>query len=468
MRKTASTFFIAIIFSLFGVQCAFLEKELEVVLHEDSPQSIDFDLDKIQERGFIRAIVDNAPTSYYVYKGRRMGYEFEMLRNLASSLGVRLHLIVSSDLDDAFQMLDKGKADIIAMNLQITPENKQKVAFTSPMGQMGTVLVQRKDNARVNSLKDLDNRIIHISKDAIYKSQLCNLQSNNEIALAIIEETGDSDQFVQRVVKKEIDFTVVNRVVGLVKASQNKELDVSLEVSPKSDVAWAVRTNSPELKSTIDSWLEKRTKSGYLRVLNEKYFKNSTNRYFRNTSPYSSLAGNNISPYDDIIKKGADHLGWDWRLLASLVYKESGFDTTATSYAGATGLLQLMPVTLERYGVENPSDPLESLMGGVNYLKYLDKFWRKRITDANERIKFVLASYNVGHGHVEDAWRLTIRYGGNPNEWGDVSHYMKLKSDPEFYQDAVVKNGFAKGHVPVNYVEDILILYDSYRVLIEP
>ncbi len=468
MIKTTSTFLIALIFSLFGVQCTSPEKVQDVHIEENFERPIAFDLDKIKERGFLRAIVDDAPTSFYVYKGRRMGYEFEMLRNLASSLGVRLHLIVSSDIDEAYHMLNKGKADIIAMNLPINLEMNQRVAYTKPMGQLGTVLVQRKDVAQVASLDELDNRIVHIGKDAVYKNQLCNLQSNKQISLAIIEETSDSDQLVQRVAKKEIDFTIVNRVVGLVQAKKNKELDVSLEVSPKTDVAWAVRKNAPELKSVVDSWLTKRTKSGYTKILKDKYFENSTNRYYRNTSLYSSLAGNTISPFDEIIKKGADHLGWDWRLLASLVYKESGFDTTATSYAGATGLLQLMPVTLERFGVENPSDPLESLMGGVNYLKYLDKFWRKRITDSNERIKFVLASYNVGHGHVEDAWRLTIRYGANPNEWGDVSHYMKLKSDPEFYQDAVVKNGFAKGNVPVNYVEDILILYDSYRVLIEP
>ena len=161
-------------------------------------------------------------------------------------------------------------------------------------------------------------------------------------------------------------------------------------------------------------------------------------------------------------------MGWDWRLLASLVYKESRFDTAATSYAGAQGLLQLMPVTLERFGVENPNDPIESLSGGVRYLRYLDKFWLERVPEVNERIKFILASYNIGHGHVEDAWRLALKYGANTQTWEEVAEYLALKSDPEYYLDPLVRSGFAKGHLAVNYVRDILSVFESYKALVEP
>jgi membrane-bound lytic murein transglycosylase F len=155
-------------------------------------------------------------------------------------------------------------------------------------------------------------------------------------------------------------------------------------------------------------------------------------------------------------------------LLAALVYKESGFDTTALSYAGAQGLLQLMPVTLERFGVTNPNDPIESLQGGVRYLKYLDKFWLERIPETNERIKFILASYNIGQGHVEDAWKLTLKFGKNTQRWQEVSIFLNLKSDPIYYRDPVVKSGYAKGHIAVNYVRDVLSLFDSYKALVAP
>lgn len=466
MKQTLNGFLFILIFAMFGVQCTFLGQKEEVENHWENP--LPFDLEEIQKRGFIRAIVDNSSTSYYIYRGRRMGYEFEMLRNLASKLGVRLHLIVKSDIDEAFYLLNKGKADIIAMNLEINEERKVLANFTKPLGQMGTVLVQRKDLRMVKDYHDLQDKIIHIRKDAVYKAQLQDLQDAYGVTFSVLDEKGDSEALIQKVVNGEIEYTVTDKVVGMVNATYFDNLDVDMEISPKSDVAWAIRKNAPNLEKAINEWISKNVKSGYINTLYAKYFKNSKNSYFRNNSPFSSLAGNAISPYDDIIKKGAENLGWDWRLLASLVYKESRFDTTATSYAGAVGLLQLMPVTLERFGVENPNDPLESLMGGVNYLKYLDKFWRERIPEANERIKVILASYNIGHGHVEDAWKLTLKYGGNTQTWESIARFLQMKSDPKYYNDPVVRSGFAKGHLAVNYVDDIMILYDSYRVLIEP
>lgn len=467
MKKTFISLLLLLIFSIFGFQCSFLERT-ENAEEEFWENPAQLDLDEIKKRGFIRAIVDNSSTSYYIYRGRRMGYEFELLKNLASTLGVRLHLIIKSDIREAFNLLNKGKADIIAMNFAISEDRKKFANFTAPLGSMGTVLVQQKSSNTLTQPVELEDKTVFIQKDAIFKSQLCSLQRNLGISFKIIEEKGDSDYFINRVVKDEIDYTVVDKVVALVNSTYYPDLDINMEISPKEDVAWAIRKNSPFLEEEINKWIKSKDKTGYIRTLYAKYFQNSKNSYFRTNSPFSSLAGNNISPFDDMIKNGADNLGWDWRLLASLIYKESRFDTTATSYAGATGLLQLMPVTLERFGVDNPNDPMQSLMGGVNYLKYLDKFWRERVPENNERIKFILASYNVGHGHVLDAWKLTRKYSKNPQIWNDVSHFLKLKTNPDYYLDPVVKSGYAKGHLAVNYVEDILILYDSYRVLIEP
>lgn len=465
MKNTAITLIFLLIFTVFGFQCTVFERT-EKVDSWESP--ILLDLDEIISRGYIRAVVDNSSTSYYIYRGRRMGYEFEMLKNLASALNVRLHLIVKSDIQEAFQLLNRGKADIIAMNLEVTEERKQIASFTKPLGTMGTVLVQKKGTNLIENPLDLQGKVVHIQKGAIYEAQLCSLQHAMGLEIGILEERGNGDAFIEKVIKGDIEYTVVDKVVATVNASSHPDLHVGMEISPKTDVAWAIRANAPELEKIINDWISKKETSGYIKSVYAKYFQNSNNHYYRNNSQYSSLGGNRISPYDDIIKAGADNLGWDWRLLASLVYKESGFDTTAMSDKGAAGLLQLMPVTLERFGVDNPHDPVQSLIGGVNFLKYLDKFWRQRVPDNNERLRFVLASYNVGHGHVEDAWRLALKYGSNPPDWDSVASFLKLKSDPKYFNDSVVKSGYAKGHVAVNYVQDVLLLYDSYRTLVSP
>lgn len=432
----------------------------------DNP--VQTDLEDIIKRGTLRAIVDNSSTSYYIYRGRRMGYEFEMLRNLSQALGVQLKLVVTDDINKAFRLLNDGKADIIAMNLEVSEERRQYADFTEPTNNVSTVLVQRVQDEVLAELSQLEGKTIHLRQGSIYKQQVEMLQDSLLLNIDVVEVQESSENLVDKVVANEIDYTIVDNDIALVNATYYDNIDVSLEVSQASEVGWAVRKTSPELLEEINQWIAEGKKSSFFAILYSKYFLNKKNSYFRNNSAFSSISGDRISVYDEIIKKGANELGWDWRLLAALVYKESRFETTAVSYAGAQGLLQLMPVTLERFGVTDANDPSESLMAGVRFLKYLDKFWRVRVPDSNERIRFILASYNVGHGHVEDAWRLALKFGKDTQRWSNVAYYLEKKSQREFYRDPVVKSGYAKGHVTVAYVREVLSLYESYRVLVQP
>ncbi|MDE0560460.1 transporter substrate-binding domain-containing protein [Algoriphagus sp. NF] len=459
--RIISTF---LILSLFGVQCTFLEKYF--LSPEDEP-SYFLDLKGIKNRGTLRVAVDNNSTGYYIYRGRMMGYEYEMLRDLTEELELGLEIKVLTEIDEAFDQLNSGGVDLIAMNLEFDSLRFQKGNFSKPLGTINTVLVGSTNSPRIQSWEDLEGDTIYVRKGTIYKSQLCRIKDSLNVNFTIEESKLHEETLIEKVVSEEIRWTVADQNIARANATYFDGLNISWKISEAKEVGWLVRKNSPQLLQVVNTWIEENEKK-LIPILYSKYFLNSKNSYYRSTSPFSSLAGNRISVFDDLIKEGARELGWDWRLLASLVYRESRFDTAATSYAGAQGLLQLMPVTLERFGVENPNDPIESLRGGVRYLRYLDKFWLERVPEVNERIKFILASYNIGHGHVEDAWRLALKYGANTQTWEEVAEYLALKSDPEYYLDPLVRSGFAKGHLAVNYVRDILSVFESYKALVEP
>jgi membrane-bound lytic murein transglycosylase F len=464
MKKALIGVFSALILLLSGVQCTFLENRIDQVLHEPYI----FDLPDIKTRGTIRAAVDNNSTSYYIYRGRRMGYEFELLRDLGKTLGVQLELVVLSDIKEAFELLETGKIDVIAMNLDVTNnQQNRKAAFTHYLGTRSTVIVGMSPTGKSLKWEDIGTDTIFVRKGTVYPIQLDEIRDSLNLQFTIIESEGHEENLIDQVAEGKIKWTVADRNVAKSNQTYYEGLDVTLKVSENGAVGWAMRENSPLLLKHMNEWLTDRKKQ-FIPDLYYKYFLNSRNAHYRSNSSFSSLVGNKISVYDDIIKRSAGELGWDWRLLAALVYKESGFDTTATSYAGAQGLLQLMPATLQRFGVTDANDPLQSLEGGVKYLQYLDKFWRERIPDTKERIRFILASYNIGQGHVEDAWRLAMKYGKNTQSWEDVSYFLNLKSDPEYYQDPIVKSGFAKGHIAVNYVRDLLNLFESYKTLVDP
>lgn len=394
-----------------------------------------------------------------------MGYEFELLRDLGKRLEVQIEFVVVSDIDQAFEFLAEGKVDLIAMNLEQNEERNEWAHFTQSLGSMSTVLVGM--SAKSSSWSEIGSDTILVRKGTVYESQLEKVRDSLDLDFVIMESPEHEETLIDLVSDGEIKWTVADKNIAQANKTYYESLDISNLVAQEGAVSWAVRQNSPLLLQEIDTWILDKKKR-FIPDLYTKYFLTPKNSFYRTNSPYSSLGGNRISVYDDIIKESAQDLGWDWRLLAALVYKESGFDTTALSYAGAEGLLQLMPVTLERFGVTNPNDPVQSLKGGVKYLQYLDKFWIERVPETNERVKFVLASYNIGQGHVEDAWRLTLKYGKNTQTWSEVAFYLSLKSDPEYYRDPVVKSGFAKGHIAVNYVRDVLGLFKSYKTLVNP
>ncbi|MCU0400128.1 MAG: transporter substrate-binding domain-containing protein [Algoriphagus sp.] len=457
MKKALILLFLISVLLLFGVQCTFLER------HFRDPYILD--LDGIKARGTLRTAVDNNSTSYYIYRGRRMGYEFELLRDLGKRLEVQIEFVVVSDIDQAFEYLAEGKVDLIAMNLEQNEERSELVNFTQSLGPMSTVLVGM--SAKPSSWAEIGSDTIFVRKGTVYEGQLEKVRDSLDLDFVIMESPEHEETLIDLVSDGEIKWTVADKNIAQANKTYYEGLDISNLVAQEGSVAWAVRQNSPNLLQEIDTWILEKKKR-FIPDLYTKYFLTPKNNFYRTNSSFSSLGGNRISVYDDIMKESAKELGWDWRLLAALVYKESGFDTTALSYAGAEGLLQLMPVTLERFGVTNPNDPVQSLKGGVKYLQYLDKFWIERVPETNERVKFVLASYNIGQGHVEDAWRLTLKYGKNTQTWSEVAFYLSLKSDPEYYRDPVVKSGFAKGHIAVNYVRDVLGLFKSYKTLVNP
>jgi membrane-bound lytic murein transglycosylase F len=200
-------------------------------------------------------------------------------------------------------------------------------------------------------------------------------------------------------------------------------------------------------------------------VIYKKYFENSKATVIRANSSYASFSGNKISPYDELLKEGAKKVGWDWRLLASIVYQESKFQEDAESHRGAFGLMQLMPGTAIQFGAQEFCNPKESIKAGTNYLAWLNKLWAKKIPNEEERIKFILASYNAGQGHVLDARKLAVKDGKDPQDWSQVEFYLLNKSQPEYYNDPVVTSGYCRGEEPVKYVKEVLTRFEQYRLL---
>lgn len=274
----------------------------------------------------------------------------------------------------------------------------------------------------------------------------------------------ETEAIIRKVAEGEIDFTVVEDI-AMVNATYYPNLDVKTAVSLPTQIAWGVRKNADSLLFALNEWILKMRKTADYYVIYDKYFRSTKASLKRTKSKYFSLRGGQLSPYDSLIKSAAKELEWDWRLLAAQIYKESEFDPGAESWMGAIGLMQLLPVTAEEYGISDLADPIQNIYAGTQHIKWLTQYFEDIIEDNDERKKFILAAYNVGHGHVIDAIKLTEKHGGDQTKWKDVKTFLIKKSNPTFFNDPVVKYGYCRGNEPVTYVNTILSVYENYLVL---
>lgn len=437
------------------------------------------DLDDILQRGYLNALVDNNSVSYFIYKGQPMGYEYELLNLFAKHLGVALKIQVTSGIDRAMDQLNKGEGDIIAFPLTITKERTKYVSFSNPHFHSYQVLVQRKPaNWRMMTLDAIDDSLIrspvaligkevHVLAGSSYETRLRHLSEEigGDVLIRADTASSESESLIRRVALGEIKYTVADHMLARVNASYYPDLDIQTPISVAQQVAWATRKNSPQLLEAMNEWLAAIKKEATFMVIYNRYFKSPRTSLVRMKSEYSSMGGNMLSPFDSLIRRGAHTLGWDWRLLAALIYQESRFLPKGESWAGARGLMQLMPRTANEFGAFDLDDPRQSIHAGVGYLRFLDNYWLKKVPDTNERLKFILASYNVGLSHVVDARRLAEKYGKDPQVWFDhVEYFLSRKSEPEFYRDPIVTAGYCKCEEPINYVRDILDRYEEYKI----
>ncbi|OYT17759.1 MAG: lytic transglycosylase F [Bacteroidetes bacterium 4572_77] len=470
---------IVMVFLLMFAACDSPENKIELKREINDPQPIS-NLQTIKDNNKLVVITDYNSHGYFIYRGTPLGFQYELLNAFASYLNVELDLVVKNSLPEAFADLQEGECDILAMDLAITKERKKKMIFSDPIYQSQQVLVQRLpqgwrkmrtwDDIESHLVRDaifLQGKKVHIKEGSVFYQRLSNINDETGGEMHIIEDELGVDKLIEQVSNGEIEYTICDSHVAAINKKYHKNIDIETKLGDYSqNLAWAFPLKSDSLRLLVNEWLRSYKKTKEFYFVYNKYFKNSRTTMMAK-SEYNSYSGGKISPFDSIIKKYSREINWDWRLLASLIYQESKFNPKAESWAGAYGVMQIMPNTAKELGLDRTSPVDNQIKAGVNYLSEIDLRFKEKVADSMERQKFVMASYNVGLAHVFDAQRLAKKYHKNPEIWDDnVAYFLLNKSDPAYYQDPVVHYGYCRGSEPYNYVKAIFDRYNDYMNLI--
>ena len=413
------------------------------------------------------------PTSYFNYRGQQMGFDYENLKRFADDEGMVLDLKVASSLQSLLRMVSEGEADLAAYPVPSIEEYNKIVKHCGHKEVTWQVLVQPAGKNRISDVTELVGKTVYVEQDSKYHYRLNNLNKELGGGIDIVPISRDSlitEDLIEMVDHGEIPLTVVDSDIAELNKSYYPRLDIDMKISLDQYASWAVRNDCDSLAARLDRWEKRRDNSETLRAIYKKYFEIS-----KNSAPYEDPAlafglkirkGGNISPYDNLFKRHSSVAGYDWRLLAAIGFNESRFDNNVESWAGARGIMQLMPSTAKAVGIkpESISNPDANILGAARLLKKLDAALAPKVPDPEERMRFVIASYNCGLGHIFDAIELASKHGLNPEVWlGNVSEAALMKSRPLYYNDPVVKNGYFRGRETTEFVERVMSVFEYFK-----
>lgn len=435
-------------------------------------EPVEKDLAEIKQSGVLRMITSYSSGSYFLYKGIQVGFEYELLKAFTKENDLALEVVITGPDESPYDLLNSGRGDIIAANYTITPERKQVVKFTRPYNLVDQLVVVSDDlGFTPESISDMEGVPISVRRNSSYYVRLKELKDEGfPVDINIIPDDMDTESVLFQVADGEYDATIADNNIFEAASKYMNGLVRGPLIAESDTIAWAVRKNAPDLEHQLNRFLYKHfrfdedgvpKRSAFLNVLRKKYFE-SGNQIADYFSPnYQGEQFGTISPYDDMIKEIAAEFDLDWVMMTAVAAQESKFNPSSVSWAGAVGIMQVLP----RYS-EISSDslyiPEVNIREGAKILSSHLKHYS--YLDSTNQWSFALAAYNAGSGHIADARRLTIDQNKNPNEWEPVAESLLKLMQRKYYQNA--RYGFCRGIETVRYVNEIMNRYNTYQTIL--
>jgi membrane-bound lytic murein transglycosylase F len=416
-------------------------------------------LERILESGTITIITRNNAHCYYTYRDQEMGFEYDLARAFADFLGVKLKLTVAKSTDQLFRALESGEADVAAASMAITPSRSKLADFSDGYLTVEQMVITQRKNAGIKSLEDLAGKTLNVHRGSSRQDSLQALRQKGIHVKTKIKRGLPEEDLFEAVSEGAVEAALVASNVALLNRRYYPNVRIAFTLGEPQSIGWAVKTGEKALLRRINEFFNRIRDEGTFEEFYQRYYAYVERFDHLDIKEFIQRIETHLPRYEPIIKEAARRYGFDWRLIAALVYQESQFNPWARSFNGARGLLQLTEPTAEEMGVKNLLNPRENILGGVRYLKSLrDLYYEPGKPD---RTLIALAAYNVGKGHIIDARELARDMDLDPNKWASLEKTLPLLQQPKYYEAS--KYGYCRGGQPVYHVRNIATYYDILK-----
>ena len=413
-------------------------------------------LEKIKKNKELHVVLLNAPSTYYIGTEGPQGFEYDLLKAYADHLGVALKITPAHTVKEALQLSKNKEIHITSAALAKTPSRQKKYHFGPSYFEVQEQVICNRgmlgSSKFPRDVEDLEGLSIMVGEDTSYSENLQKLKNDGfDINFTTTSEYS-TEELLEMVAKHEIDCTVADSNIYSLNLKFFPEISLAFSISGREQLAWLLPKDAKELEADMYTWLNDFNQKGKMTQLKDHYYSYVLFFDYYNTKMFYKRIKSRLPKYKKYFQEAAERFDIPWTLLASLSYQESHWNPKAKSFTGVRGLMMLTKKTAKILGVKNRLDPKQSIIGGTRHLKQMIKFVPKEL-EGEDRLKFALAAYNIGMGHIHDAQKLAIKLGLNPNSWRDLKIVLPLLSQKRYYR--TLKYGYARGSEPVKYVEAI-------------
>ena len=412
-------------------------------------------LAKIIQSGKLRVSTTNSEDTYFLEKNVPAGFEYDLMNAFAANLGVKIQLNIRNTEQRLEQDLFSRDSHISipGRSSAVTANNnlQRSVSYTS--NQAVVIYRETRGKKYPRDTSNIIDRSIIVTANSAQEQQLL----NQKIQHPELTWTSTTDlttyEMLELVLNKHTDIAVISLAEFQGVGPFFPGLKIAYKLGTPQSVHWLVADKDDlSLLVAINKFFKSEKGISTLSELEKTYYSNDNPLNFFDTLTFKNDFNTRLPGLEKYFKQAAKNTNTDWHLLAAIAYQESHWNPKAVSSTGVKGIMMLTKAAAKEVNVSDRTDPMQSIIGGAQYLMNVKKKIPARIKDP-DRTYLALAGYNTGFGHLEDARILAKRAGLNPDKWEDVKTQQPLLTKPKYYKS--VKHGYARGYEPVNYVKNI-------------
>lgn len=413
-------------------------------------------LAQVRAEGEIVVLTTESPLIYSKPKrGEAFGIDYDLLENFARKYQLQLRYVILPDEDSVLRALTKGEGHVAAARLR-TP-HKNTGFLTGPAYEETYLSLYCQKKAQIQNIKDLKGRnVALLNKD----NYLGLAQRLNQLSPHVRIETLEgikTQELINNLAHRRYDCVIAENFSGDFYVRYHSSIEKITALTEAHSLSWLITPEHASLLHLMQVWYQQASRDDEIMQTLDRYKTYLTQLDKRDIAQFFRKIRSTLPLYKDMFREASRQYDLPWQLVAAVAYQESHWNPDARSFTGVLGLMQLTNDTAQHVGIEDRTDPKQSIQGGTKYLRYLLDRTPMNV-NPKDRLALALAAYNVGSAHLKDAQRLAQKQGRNPHSWRHLREVLPLLADPEYADE--LEYGPARGYETVDFVERVKSFYN--------